>query len=77
MLCCVFGGKLSPVASLSSVLLLERLRLILYVFCGWRFVRVVVRLICGRFWSGVVTEGEYWITCSPRVVGWRCDIAGA
>jgi len=75
--CFVSGGRLSPVASLSSVLLLERLRLVLYVFCGWWFVRVVLRLICGRFWSGVVTEGEYWTTYSPRVVRWGCDIAGA
>jgi hypothetical protein len=40
-------------------------------------VRVVVRLICGRFWSGLVTEGKYWITGSPRVVGWGCDITRA
>ncbi len=40
-------------------------------------MRVVVRLICGRFWSGLVTEGKYWITGSPRVVGWGCDITRA
>ena len=59
------------------MLLLERLRMVLYGFCGWWFVRVVVRLMCDRFWSGFVPEGAYWITCSPRVVGWGCDIAGA
>jgi hypothetical protein len=75
--CCVSGGKLYPVAYVSSVVLLGRLRLILYVFCWWWFVHVVVRFICIRFWSGVVTEGEYWITGSPRVVGWGCDIARA
>ena len=68
--CCVYSGKLSPVASMSSVLLLDCLRLVLCAVCGWWFVRVVVRVICGRFWSGIVTEGEHWITCSPRVVGW-------
>ena len=57
--CCVSGDKLSSVASLSNVVLLGRLRLVLYVFCGWWFGHVVVRLICGRFWSGVVTEAEY------------------
>ena len=33
--CCGSGSQLSPVASLSSVVLLERLRLVLYVFCRW------------------------------------------
>jgi hypothetical protein len=59
MFCCVSGDKLSPVASLSNVVLLGRLRLELYVFCGWWFGHVVVRLICERLWSGVVTEDEY------------------
>ena len=40
--CCVSSGKLSPVASMSSVLLLERLRLVLCVVCGWWIVHVVV-----------------------------------
>ena len=66
--CCVSGSTLSPVASMSSLLLLERLRLVLCVVCGWWFVRVVVRLMCARFWGGVVTEGEHWFTGSPRVV---------
>ena len=59
MFCCVSGDKISPVASLWNVGLLGRLRLVLYVFCGWWFEHVVVRLICGRYWSGFVTEGEY------------------
>jgi len=33
--CCVSGGKLSHVASMSSVLLLERVRVVLCVVCEW------------------------------------------
>ena len=75
--CCVSSGKLSLVASMSSVLLFERLRVVLCVVCRWWFVRVVVRLICGKFWSDVLTEGEHRIIGSSRVVGWGCDIGGA
>jgi hypothetical protein len=47
--CCVSGDELSPVASLSGVelwILFGRLRLVLYVFCGWWFGPVVVRWVC-------------------------------
>ena len=42
--CCVSGDAMSPVASLSSVglkVMFGRLRLWLYIFCGWRFGHVV------------------------------------
>ena len=51
--CCVSGAESSPVASLSNVGLFGRLRLVFYLFCGWWIGHVVVRLICGMFWSGV------------------------
>ena len=74
--CCVSGDE-SPVASLSNVGSLGRLRFVLCVLCGWRFDCVVVRLICGRFSSCVVTEGEYLMTCCPRIARRGCDIARA
>ena len=43
--CCVSGVDLSSVASLSGVGLIRRLRLVLYVLCGWWFGSVVVRWI--------------------------------
>ncbi len=33
--CCVSGVELSPVASLSGVGSIGRVRLVLYVLCGW------------------------------------------
>jgi len=43
--CCASGDAMSPVSSLSGVglkVMFGRLRVWLYVFCGWRFRHVVV-----------------------------------
>ena len=49
MFCCVSSDAMSPVASLSGLglkVMFGRLRLWLYVFCGWRFGHaIVVRLV--------------------------------
>ena len=44
MFCRVSGDELAPVASLSNVGLFGRLRLELYLFCGWWFGRLVTLL---------------------------------
>ena len=58
--CCVSVDALSSVASLTGVglkVMCGRLRLWLYVLCGWRFGPVgVVRLVCGRFLDELLTE---------------------
>jgi hypothetical protein len=36
-----------------------------------------VCLVCCRLWSVLLTEGEYCVTFSPRVVGWGLDISRA
>ncbi len=68
MFCCVSSDAMSTVASLSGVglkVMFGRLRLWLYVFCGWQFVHVVVvRFVCCRFWCVLLTEGEYCFTFS-------------
>ncbi len=56
---CVSSDKLSPVSFMSNVGLFGSLRLVLSMFRGWWFELVGVRLIRGRFCSGVVTKGEY------------------
>ena len=36
-----------------------------------------MRLVCWKLWSGLITEGEYCVTSSPRIVGWGQDSSRA